>query len=464
MLEKLLDIKEHIKKVYLTYNRPMIIGYSGGKDSTATLQLVWQAIEELEREQLTNHIHVISTDTLVETPYIIDYILNTLKRINEKATNDSLPITAHRLTPQLNQSFWVNLIGKGYPAPQQMFRWCTDRLKIEPVNRFVSEHVNKWGEVTIVLGARSEESASRSQVLNKKKRDGLGLSKHPTLPAAYVYTPIEHITTDEVWSFLLNNKPQWGGNNRDLAAMYQNAGGGECPMVVDDSTPSCGNSRFGCWVCTVVQKDTSMENLIDSGEEWMLPLLEFRDLLSETQAPEIKPKYRNYKRRNGRVSLVRDGTRIAYGSYKIEWRKEFLRKLFQAQKSINENQPEKALSLISFEEIEMIRNLWINEEYDWVDSVPRIYKEIFDKDYPHSHDDGVIFEQQDLKTLEDICLEEGVQVGLIARLIDQQRVMQGLNKRNGIIDKIDQVVSEEWRSEEEILTTLSKVDKDHDLK
>ncbi|MBV5329172.1 MAG: phosphoadenosine phosphosulfate reductase family protein, partial [Chlorobium sp.] len=177
------------------------------------------AIKGIPCEQLTQDVHVISTDTLVETPYIIDYVTKTLEQINRTAQTLNYPIYAHRLTPLYKNSFWVNLIGKGYPAPSRNFRWCTERLKIEPVNRFIAEHVDKWGEATVVLGARKDESSSRSQVLNKKVRDHMGLSKHPTLPAAFVFTPIEEMTTDDIWSYLLSHKCQWGGNNRDLAAM-----------------------------------------------------------------------------------------------------------------------------------------------------------------------------------------------------------------------------------------------------
>lgn len=112
-MDKITEIKEHIKKVYLAYNRPLVVGYSGGKDSTVVMQLVWDAIEELPREQLKQDVHVISTDTLVETPYIIDYVATTLEQINQTARASNLPIYAHRLTPLFKNSFWVNLVGKG---------------------------------------------------------------------------------------------------------------------------------------------------------------------------------------------------------------------------------------------------------------------------------------------------------------------------------------------------------------
>ena len=443
------DIKEHIKKVYLTYGRPFVVGFSGGKDSSATLQIAWEALEEIPREDIVNDVHVICTDTLVETPYILQYIDDTLKKIDVTARAKNLPIYSHKLTPLLEKSFWVNLIGKGYPAPSQQFRWCTERLKIDPVDRFIKGQVSKYNEATVVLGARREESASRQQVLSKKKRDPLGLSKHPTLSEAYVYTPIEHLTTDEVWTYLLSNKCAWGGNNRNLAAMYQNASGGECPMVVDKSTPSCGNSRFGCWVCTLVQKDTSMENLINSGEDWMIPLYEFRELLSETQVPSNKGKYRNHKRRNGTASRVRDGSRLSYGPYKFTYRKKFLERLLSIHENINENNPEACFSAISMQELEMIRQIWRREEHDWEDSVPSIYKDVTGKNYPLIPEDGVLFTREDHTLLEKQC-ENEMQVSLIARLLDLERSMEGMSRRTGIINKIDKIFNEEWRTEEEL--------------
>lgn len=453
-MDKFQAIKNHIKKVYLAYNRPMVIGYSGGKDSTAVLQLVWEAIAELPFSDHKHDIHVISTDTLVETPYIIDYVSAALKNIETTARSQNLPFYAHKLTPLYKNSFWVSLVGKGYPAPSKGFRWCTERLKIEPVNRFIAESVSRWGEATVVLGARRDESSSRSQVLSKKKRDQLGLSKHPSLSAAFVFTPIEQLATEDVWTYLLTRPCPWGGNNRDLAAMYQNAGGGECPMVVDKSTPSCGNSRFGCWTCTLVETDTSMQNLVDGGEEWMAPLLEFRDLLSETQAVEKKHIYRSHKRRNGRVSFTRDGKRIAYGPYLLKWRKEFLRRLLTIQKEIRITGPNPDYTLIAPEELELIRDLWREEV--WEDSLPQIYREVMGDDQAWLDNDGVAFSSDDFQLLKQICDEEGLAVGLPGKLIDQERRMQGMSRRSGILEKIDSIFDEEWRTEEEILHQLEQ--------
>lgn len=454
MSDKFSMIIDQIKKVYLSYNRPLIVGFSGGKDSTLTLQLVWEAIESLPKDQIKQAIYVISTDTLVETPVIKKYILENIDKINTTAYAKGLPIYAQLLTPRYEDSFWVNLIGKGYPAPSRMFRWCTERLKIDPVDSFITTSVDKWGEATVVLGARSSESASRSQVLSKKVRDSLGLSKHPLLPAAYVFTPIEHLTTDDVWSYLMAEDNKWGMDNNFLKVLYANAAGGECPMVLDETTPSCGNSRFGCWVCTVVTKDISMTNLIEAGAKWMTPLLELRNLLSATQDPAVKHKYRSHKRRDGKITLVRDGSKISYGPYKLEWRKEFLRILLQAQKAVRDNGPDPDCNLITKEELELIRNIWRQEEYDWADSVPMIYREVVGKDLFYTKEDGLVLSVEDLELLKAICSDENLPVSLVARLVDIEKKLSGMNRRSGIMDKIDRILSEDWRTEEEVNSSL----------
>ena len=137
----LTNLHHEIQEVYLSDNRPWVIGYSGGKDSTTALQLVWYAIAEIPEEKRTKPIFVISSDTLVETPVIVDYITNTLDRINKTAAEKKMPFKAFKLTPRIIDSFWVNLIGRGYPAPSSQFRWCTERLKIRTADKFILEKV-----------------------------------------------------------------------------------------------------------------------------------------------------------------------------------------------------------------------------------------------------------------------------------------------------------------------------------
>jgi len=441
------DIYNEIREVYTSNQMPWVVGYSGGKDSTTTLQLVWYALADLPVEQRLKPVYVIASDTLVETPVIVDYLDATLRRINETAQAQNMPFEAQKVVPQVTDTFWVNLIGRGYPAPTQRFRWCTERMKIAPANRFILDRAAEFGEVVMVLGGRKTESTSRAQVMTSKhgKITGSRLGRHHILTRAYVYTPIEDFTTDDVWTYLLQVPSPWGSNNRDLAALYRSAQAGECPLVVDDTTPSCGNSRFGCWTCTVVTRDKSMEAMIDSGEEWMLPLLEFRDWLAETQDPARKHHYREHKRRTGQVS-VKDG-KLIRGPYRLDFCKEILRRLLDTQNQIRAEGPDERQELINEAELHEIRRIWRTERQDWEDSVPQLYAEMTGQTLDWLQDDIGAFSAQEYRVLHEICREHTIPTDLVARLLEQERQMQGMQRRAGIFQRIDEVFREEWRDE-----------------
>ena len=449
------EIYESIRQVYRQNRSPWVIGYSGGKDSTAVLQLVWCALAALKPEERTNEVYVLSSDTLVETPVIVGYIDRTLAQVNESASAQGLPFEAYKVKPRLEDTFWVNMIGKGYPAPYTRFRWCTDRLKIKPANTFILDCVAKYGEAIVVLGVRKSESTTRAQAMSLRKINGTVLRRHSTLPNAFVYAPIEDFTTNDVWSYLLNVPSPWGGQNRDLLALYRNAQAGECPLVIDTTTPSCGNSRFGCWVCTVVNKDSTMEGLIDNGEEWLEPLLELREFLASTQQPENKPIYRDHKRRGGRVSFKSDGN-IARGPYRLDTCKDILSRLLTAQKEVASHPDGQGVSLIGDEELKEIRRIWRTERQDWTDSVPVIFREVMGRDLDWPVDDLPTFSQEDRQVLNALCESEGVPPELVAKLLDTERQYLGMRRRAGIFDRIEKVLAENWSSEADILAEASQ--------
>jgi len=448
------DIHNEIRQVYLADDRPWVIGYSGGKDSTTVLQLVWYALKELPIEKRRKLVYVISSDTLVETPVIADFINRTLKSINDASIRENMPFKTEKLRPLISQSFWVNLIGRGYAAPQQRFRWCTDRLKIQPSNRFIQEKISKYGEVVLVLGVRRQESATRAQVMSLYQIRNSILFRHSKFPRAYVYAPIRDWTTDDVWYYLLQVPSPWGGNNRDLLALYRNAEG-ECPLVIDDTTPPCGNSRFGCWVCTVVKEDKSISALIKSGEEWLMPLLKIRNFLASTQDPKLKPLYREYKRRQGFVSFKSDGSGvISRGPYKLEVCKEILKMVLNAQMEVRKKGPDPNIQLILPEELHEIRKIWRTERGDWEDSVPKIYREITGEDLEWVQDD-ISFSLNEKSLLVKICKKHNVPAQLLIKLLDAELQTQGMGRRSSIYGKIDRILFEEWRTEEEILANYA---------
>jgi putative sulfurtransferase DndC len=267
-------IIEEIQKLYRSDSMPWIVGYSGGKDSTASLQLIWKAVSALPVEQRTKDIHVISTDTLVENPVIAAWVDSSLRQMKVEAELQGLPIHPHRLTPSLEHRFWVNLIGKGYPAPRNRFRWCTDRLKISASTKFIQELSEANNEAILVLGQRRGESQARDKVIDNysgSTRDRLSRNRDPKLSRVWVYLPIETWTSDDVWMYVLTDENPWGVDNQDLFSIYKGATpDAECPVVVDKSTPSCGDSRFGCYVCTMVSQDKSMQAMIQNDDTKVL--------------------------------------------------------------------------------------------------------------------------------------------------------------------------------------------------
>ena len=442
------DIHSEIQEVYLGDDRPWILGFSGGKDSTCMVQIRWSALEKLPRQKLSKRIYIISSDTLVESPKIVETITNSLERMERASAKSHLPVETNLVMPKLADTFWVCMIGKGYPAPSNTFRWCTDRLKIKSANRFIEEKVSEHGEVVMCLGSRKDESSTRAQVINRHLIKGSHLSHHNMLPQAFVYAPLKDFTTDDVWNYLLQNKNNpWGGNNRDLLAMYQDANAAECPLVVDTDTASCGNSRFGCWVCTVVEHDRSMESMIDAGEEWMEPLLDLRQMLKDTQDPEKKDRYRDLKHRNGHIIFWQD--RLTYGPYKLEFRKTILEKLLRAQNAVRQNGPDPGIRLIHDDEIHEIQRIWRVEHGDWTNSAYAMCKEITGQELDPQKEDLGAFGEAEQDQLARACKEHNVPYELMARALQAEFDMQWMTHRQKMHRTLEKLIAEEWRDDME---------------
>lgn len=349
------SIRNNIIEEYLddSQSYPWIVTFSGGKDSTLVAHLVFEVLLELPPNLRQRKIYFVSNDTLVESPLVVKHMRDTLTKILASAKIYNLPIEGEVTTPKLSETFWTLLIGKGYPSPNRGMRWCTDRLKIQPTSQYILEKVSENGAAIILLGVRKDESITRkTSIENHQNKENSNLTPHTSLKNALVYRPIVDITTDDVWEFLVFNQPPWGGSHRNLVQLYKDAAGGECPVILsEDEAPSCGtnSSRFGCWTCTVVTKDKSLQGFVDVGNTQFLPLLEFRDWLVEIRN---KPEYRQYRRRDGKLT-VKDGKHIP-GPFTIEARHMILEKLLEVQTQFDE-------LLISETEISLIKQIWAED-------------------------------------------------------------------------------------------------------
>lgn len=449
-LNQIQTIHNEIKQLYLADSRPWVIGYSGGKDSTLVVQLVFEAISQLRPEQQLKDIYIISSDTLVENPLIISYIDHSLEMIEQYAYTQDLPLSTHKVMPELNQSFWVNLIGRGYPSPRQHFRWCTDRLKIDPTNKFITEKINQFGEVIVVLGVRKTESSSRAQVLEKHRVENRILRRHTSLTNAYVYAPIQDLSTHEVWEYLLSKPAPWGINHNKLLEIYQDSST-EPVFMLDKSSPATGNSRFGCWTCTVVTEDKALIGLIENGNPELQPLLEFRDWLYQIRDVESK---REKKRQNGRIYHVGEGEnrRIGLGPFTLITRKEILRNLLEIQKQLLNDSVYTTKygtrALISLEELKIIDQIWI-ERGNWESSVPKLWEDVMGNTLDWVSPERPLFSQDEISLLKKLSKENGIPLELLHKLLKVEEKHFGFSIKRGLFNEFNSILNEQWLHQED---------------
>jgi len=353
------DVVRSVRTEYLseTQDYPWIIGFSGGKDSTVVAQAVFEALLQISPSQRKRHVHVVSNDTQVESPLVMAHLAKVQSALREMTQTLRLPVDVVTTRPAPDKTFWTLLIGKGYPSPNQTMRWCTDRLKIQPTSRYILDNVSAHGAAIVILGVRLDESDSRRNSINKfQNLEGSNLTPHSELPGAFIYRPIVDLTIDDVWEVLGESLPPWGGTHRDLIQLYRDAEGGECPVVLSkDEAAGCGtaNSRFGCWTCTVVEKDKSLQGFVDAGKHQFSALIEFRQWLKDIRND---PRYRSFERRNGQISFNARGEQIQHvpGPFTIQARKMILDRLIAIQEVYGD-------PLISADEIERIQTIWAEE-------------------------------------------------------------------------------------------------------
>jgi DNA sulfur modification protein DndC len=430
MSKRIQHIESEIIDQYLWSDdsfKPWFIGFSGGKDSTVLLQIVWHALERIKNTNigtLRREVYVVCNDTMVENPIITEYVDRILTKIDKAAREQSLPIFVKKTTPRLEDSFWVNIIGKGYPAPNNLFRWCTERLKIKPTSRFLTEKVNENGYALVLIGTRSDESATRAKSIKKHEIKGKRLTKHQQLQNTQVYAPLKDLMTEEIWGYINSHEAPWGGTNNELFKIYSDASANdyECPtMVTNKDHSSCGQSRFGCWVCTVVKEDKSMAALINNGFQWLSPLLLIRDSLV---------KERNILK--NRMISRRNGSNDSLGPYEPKYRAKLLRLVFEAQQQIQLVNP--SIELITNQELIAIQVIW-HRDFIFNIKVADIYNKVFNKKLDMKNISEKLEKEKDL--LKKSCKSDIDYFNLVEELLTLQKNKSLMNKKRGLRDDIE---------------------------
>jgi len=323
-----------IANAYRSSREPWLVGYSGGKDSTALVKLLFQSL--LRVDNRNRPVTILYCDTGVEIPLASALANSALSGLAEEARLFDLPLRTRVLSPPVQERFFAKVLGRGYPPPTDKFRWCTDRLRIDPVSRFLESESFK--SATVLLGVREAESSTRRLTLSENQTGDRLWRRQRGASNRRLFMPLLDFTTQDVWLTNLLVKRPDSLRAKDVAVLYANASG-ECPTIRDVKGAPCGKARFGCWTCTVAKHGVTMRNLIDSGEHRLRPLLDYRLWLERERSVETN---RWPRRRNGRVGL---------GPMTVEWRRAALEKLLEAQ-------DRSGFSLIGAEEIDAIHDYW----------------------------------------------------------------------------------------------------------
>lgn len=440
MFEEFREIKKEMELVYLHDQRPWMIGYSGGKDSTLLCQLIFEMLESLPEENRSKPVYIVTSDTMVENPIVKAYMHRMNRAINDASNRKKLNIQAHMIYPETRQTFWSLVIGLGYPTPEPPgFRWCTERLKINPSNAFTYNTIKRDGEIVILLGVRKAESAARSRSISSREIEGKLLTPHPHIQKAYVYSPLAEIPNEDVWAYLLkdNGKSAWNTDNNYLYSLYQGENLSEEDSVVGqvnkDNMKVTGNSRFGCWICTMVKEDKSLKNFIDHGATELIPLRDFRNWLVDLRS---NPDARDYRRRNGNVYLMSNGE-FGRGPFTMEARKEILRRLLQLE-------VDTGFDLITIDELKVIDKMWEDEGDLSRRALVEIYEKIKGKKLPWDSYKKAKYDSETIALIQYLCQKYDVPFDLISKLmisIDNTKFYT----RSAISAKsVERVLNEGW--------------------
>lgn len=367
-----------MRDLYLRDNKPWILMSSQGKDSTTVTSLVWEMLSELPEEQRFKPVHLVTGDTLVEVPAMRTYVNRSLEAMRTAARAQRLPIEIHTAKPAMKNRFFRQCLGKGNPPPNERsrFRWCTDKLKIQPseylVDQVIQQHLDLFAgyDCLMLLGVRLQESTKRAGTMNRYSLDEK-FARHAKYPNVLIYRPVMDFSSDDIWNYLLHkNILGWGIDANELYELYRDSAG-ECPLTLPDGRQSktCGGSRFGCWTCCYAgMEDKMLINQIDNGDDSLVPLLFWKQSLYQMRNDiryrlplrrQKKAKVKSYEspllELDG-VEVVQSDAEYDAGSLTLYARRLLLESLLKAQQ-------ESGYVLIEPEEVQAILKDWREEGY-----------------------------------------------------------------------------------------------------
>lgn len=313
-----------------------VIGFSGGKDSTAALKIFLQGA--LLGGKKDARITIIYCDTGVENPELDFFAKRTLANLALELPKEFPNASVKLLQAPIKERFFVRIIGRGYAPPSNRFRWCTKGLRIRPVERYLS---TTGMDAAVVLGLRFGESTQRDRSL--KAADGAEFvwQKQREGTRRDLFLPVIDFDLEWIWAAVQAIAYPSSIDAFALEELYRGASE-ECPMIRSPLSPPCASGRFGCWTCTVVRRDKSAENMIRQGRVGLQPYLDFRNWLQDFRSVE-----------GMRWSVRRNGA-PGPGPFTVYARKIIKREIELLEAVVDRE-------VLSHQEVHAIHDLWLED-------------------------------------------------------------------------------------------------------
>ncbi len=362
---------EVLSNYYLNDTRAFCVAYSGGKDSTAVVYLVIKMLRHLQSQNLPidKTVYFINSNTLAELPPMLKHLRTSLQAIYNYGVEHDLPIKVKEVSPEDQHTLNVQLLGVGMPPPSPSFRWCTDKLKVKPIDAYIND-MFKDGQFISIIGSRRDESAQRSHSLDKRATVTKFVKSNDRYPQAINLMPIEYWTTKNVWEFLfteensiINTTNLWNlysdASSKNASECVFTAAGGQ---EITEGNLGCGVSRFGCWQCYVTRdNDKSLDGLLNSKKYSDLDLYKnYRDYYwNMTQEGWHKTRDVYSHKHQGQELYNKSKTSPLYGATMPKGLKLPLR--INAFKAFMELQSKIDEEIITLNEIILIQKRWFFE-------------------------------------------------------------------------------------------------------
>lgn len=271
-LDHAIELTAQSLNAYLpAYNR-VSVSFSGGKDSTCTA-LVAEYLFSEGIVQRPKNLTITYADTRMELPPLQIAAQQTMQELAARGWQVQIAIAP------LDKRFLVYILGRGVPPPSNHMRWCTSKIKIEPIVAVLQSQIAQLpaGENLLqITGVRVGESAARdiriSMSCSKNGAEcGQGWFQSLTADRLDTLAPIAHWRVCNIWDFLMFEAPALGF---EFAADVAEAYGG------DENLEQ--NARTGCIGCPLASKDLALDAVI-AQEKWayLAPLKRMRLLYEE---------------------------------------------------------------------------------------------------------------------------------------------------------------------------------------